>query len=127
MNLIERYIKEYSGAYNGEVDPTVADDILGQIGIENEVYRDWLIMTGGGPIGPDWYDGVDELIESKEKRESEDWTISGNVIGWDGSGNPIALQTDGRILVEDHNFGGIHLVALTFTDLLTKHTANQAG
>jgi hypothetical protein len=34
------------------------------------------------------------------------------VIGWDGGGNPFDIQaTSRKVLVEDHDFGGIHEMA----------------
>jgi len=41
------------------------------------------------------------------------------VIGWDGFGNPYGIDAaTGRILVEDHNFGGIHEMAASFAEFL---------
>ena len=43
------------------------------------------------------------------------------VIGWDGAGNPYGIDSaTGKLLVEDHNFGGIHEVATSFEAFLTK-------
>ena len=49
------------------------------------------------------------------------WTMT-NVflLGWDGAGNPLAIDlTTGRVLVEDHTFGGVHTVADSFEAFLT--------
>ena len=41
------------------------------------------------------------------------------VIGWDGAGNPFGIdRATGRVLVEDHNFGGIHEMAESFSAFL---------
>jgi hypothetical protein len=43
------------------------------------------------------------------------------VIGWDGAGNPFGIETaTGKILVEDHNFGGIHEMASSFEAFLER-------
>jgi hypothetical protein len=41
------------------------------------------------------------------------------IIGWDGAGNPLAiLRVSGAVLVENHNFGGVHALAESFLDFL---------
>ena len=124
MNIIENYKQQYKGAFNGAVNETDADLILNQFGIVNESYRNWLVQTGGGPIGSDWYDGINELEQSQEKLKNEPWSISGFVIGWDGAGNPIVLRQNGEIFTEDHNFGGVHKVASSFNELLATHVSS---
>lgn len=43
------------------------------------------------------------------------------IIGWDGFGNPFGIaENSGKLLVEDHNFGGIHEMAESFEAFLTK-------
>jgi len=43
------------------------------------------------------------------------------IIGWDGWGNPFGIElSSGRVLVEDHNFGGIHEMAPSFHVLLAR-------
>ena len=124
MDLIEKYKQQYQGAYNGSVSADSVDQILDQFGIVYESYRNWLIQTGGGPIGSNWFDGIEELILSQEKLKSESWSISGFVIGWDGAGNPIVLCKTGEIITEDHNFGGVHQVASSFDQLLASHLSS---
>jgi hypothetical protein len=121
MDMIEKYKQQYQGAYYGPVSAEAVDEILNQFSITNESYRNWLIHTGGGPIGPNWLDGIDELKRSQEKLKSEPWTASGFVIGWDGAGNPIVLNNIGEIITEDHNFGGIHKLASSFCEFLAGH------
>ncbi|HEY6096194.1 MAG TPA: SMI1/KNR4 family protein [Gallionellaceae bacterium] len=118
MDTLQRYLKAYEGVIRGPVDAEVVDAILSRHGVANRSYRDWLLASGGGPIGPDWYDGVEELPQSQEKLKNEKWNVAGFVIAWDGAGNPIVLGTAGEILTEDHNFGGVHQLAEGFDDLL---------
>ena len=120
MELINRYKEKYSGTYAGPASPSEVDSLLSELGISDQVYREWLVATGGGPIGSEWFDEVQELLPSQEKCASEKWSISGAVIGWDGAGNPIAIQENGKILVEDHNFGGVHVFAESFEAYLGK-------
>ena len=124
MNIIENYKQQYQGAFSGEVSEEAVDEILNQFGIANESYRNWLIQTGGGPIGSEWFDGINELKLSQEKLKSESWLISGFVIGWDGAGNPIVLINSGEIITEDHNFGGVHKVASSFNEMLKNHVSS---
>ena len=47
------------------------------------------------------------------------------VIGWDGSGNPFGIEeATGRILVEDHNFGGIHELASSLAHFILKEAGS---
>lgn len=125
MNIIENYKRQYQGTFIGAVGKETVDKILRQFNITNEAYRNWLIQTGGGPIGSDWFDGINDLQQSQEKLKSEPWSISGFVIGWDGAGNPIVLSNNGEVLTEDHNFGGVHKVASSFNALLTRHVSSE--
>ena len=82
---------------------------------------------GGGTIGSVWIDGIDELTDTHRKFNAEfeidnGWTMDGVfVIGWDGAGNPFGIETaTGKILVEDHNFGGIHEMAPSFEAFLER-------
>jgi hypothetical protein len=124
MNIIDNYKLQYQGSYNGAVNEKEVDEILNQFSVTNENYRKWLIHTGGGPIGSDWYDGINELKQSQEKLKGEPWSISGFVIGWDGAGNPIVLSQSGVILTQDHNFGGVYEMASNFNELLANHVSS---
>jgi hypothetical protein len=43
------------------------------------------------------------------------------VIGWDGAGNPFGIeQATGRVVAEDHNFGGVHELAQSFVTFLQR-------
>ena len=89
------------------------------------VFRWFLLECGGGPVGPDWVDGIDKLSQTHRKFERErqsgrGWTLTNVfVIGWDGAGNPFGIKEDsGAVVVEDHNFGGVHELAPSFADFL---------
>lgn len=89
-------------------------------------FRWFLAECGGGVVGSEWVDGIDELAESHRKFQEEcvpgGWTMKDVfVIGWDGWGNPFGIQSGtGRILFEDHNFGGVHELAESFAAFLVK-------
>ena len=90
-------------------------------------FRWFLIHCGGGTIGSEWVDGIDELPNTHRKFKEESniahgWTMDGVfVIGWDGAGNPFGIETaTGRILVEDHNFGGTHEMSPSFESFLER-------
>lgn len=91
-----------------------------------EDFRWYQSECGGGVIGHEWIDGINELGESHSKfsQESSDggWTLKNFfVIGWDGWGNPYGFDlTSGKIVSEDHDFGGIHVMGESFFDLLEK-------
>ena len=85
-----------------------------------ECFKDFLMNFGGGPIGGEWICGIDSLPRVFKKCNHEKisghWNgESGFPIGSDGAGNPITISLDGRVLVEDHNFGGVHVLAPTFS------------
>ena len=87
--------------------------------------RWFLLACGGCPVGSNWVDGIEELPNSHKKfadetRTPNGWTMSGVfIVGWDGSGNPYGIcKKTGRILVEDHDFGGIHEMASSFEEML---------
>jgi hypothetical protein len=120
MDVVARYKQEYQAVIAGPVAADVVDNALLESEVKDSIYRQWLIETGGGPIGSNWYDSPHELAASQKKLESESWSLSGWVIGWDGAGNPIAMQPDGSIRTEDHNGGGIHLIANSFAELLER-------
>lgn len=85
-------------------------------------YRWYLAECGGGVIGSEWVDDVEELKKSHLKFTHEEWTMEDVfVIGWDGGGNPMAIdRSTGRVLVEDHQFGGIHVLANSFADFVLR-------
>jgi hypothetical protein len=96
--------------------------------IPDDYYR-WLLVTcGGGVIGSERVDGIEELAKSHAKFRREfgpprGWTLrNAFIIGWDGAGNPFGIdQNKGRILVEDHDFGGIHEMAANLEDFILRY------
>ncbi len=88
-------------------------------------FRRFLSELGGGTIGSKWVDGIADLPATHRKFQEESaiangWTMK-NVflIGWDGSGNPFGIEVrTGRILVEDHDFGGVHEMSSSFQSFL---------
>jgi hypothetical protein len=89
-------------------------------------FRWFLGACGGGPVGSEWTDSIRELPATHRKFRSEfgpprGWTLADVfVIGWDGSGNPYGIHDPtGRVLVEDHDFGGIHEMAPSFAAFLS--------
>jgi hypothetical protein len=83
-------------------------------------YRWYLLACGGGVIGSEWVDGIDELSSTHRKVQGGGYAIPNFFpIGWDGGGNPFGFDTStGKILCEDHDFGGIHEEAQDFFGLL---------
>jgi hypothetical protein len=48
------------------------------------------------------------------------------IIGWDGAGNPFGIdERTGQILVKDHTFGGIHIMAPSLELLLSEYIHMQ--
>jgi len=96
-------------------------------GIIPDEFRWFLLHCGGGTIGTEWVDGIDELPRTHRKFKAESaikngWTMEGVfVIGWDGAGNPFGIESaTGRMLAEDHNFGGIHEMSSSFPAFLER-------
>lgn len=89
-------------------------------------FRWFLTECGGGVVGAEWVDGIDLLGKTHTKFKAESggrgWTMTGVfVIGWDGAGNPYGIDArTGAIHVEDHNFGGIHVMASSFGEFLSR-------
>ncbi len=98
-------------------------------------FRWFLLACGGGPCGAEWVDGIKELWASHAKFRAESrpggWTMQGVfIIGWDGGGNPFGIdRSTGAVVVEDHDFGGKHVMAESFEEFLRNglSTGKQAG
>ena len=75
-----------------------------------EEYRWFLKHLGGGGVEP--LHTITELPQSHLKFHSEGWHLPNTfIIGWD-NGNPFGIeQSTGEILITDHDFGGVHLIA----------------
>jgi len=101
------------------------DEFESEFGQIPDDFRWFLVHCGGGTVGCEWVDGIDKLADTHRKFAAESaiingWTMKGVfVIGWDGAGNPFGIETaTGKILVEDHNFRGIHEMASSFQSFL---------
>ena len=88
------------------------------------LYRWYLAACGGGLIGSEWIDSIEDLpVTHRKVREAQRrgfYRIAHFFpLGWDGAGNPYGYDLDtGRIVTEDHDFGGIHELAPDFFGLL---------
>jgi hypothetical protein len=63
-------------------------------------------------------DNVINLTKSYRQNESEnkDWLI----IGTDYAGNPIGINKDGKVLMQDYDFGGLNVLGDSFEDYILK-------
>ena len=107
----EPQLREFEAAYG-----TIPED-----------YRWFLSTCGGGHFGSEVLDDIVRLAKSHAKFRREfgqprGWTMRDIfIVGWDGSGNPFGIETTtGRLLVEDHNFGGIHELAPSLEEFMLK-------
>lgn len=98
--------------------------VYGQI---PEEYRWFLLTCGGGHFGAEEVDDIVRLARGHAKFRREfgpprGWTMRNVfIIGWDGAGNPFGIETTtGRVIVEDHNFGGIHELAPSLEQFMLK-------
>ncbi len=90
-------------------------------------YRWFLVTCGGGRFGAEEVDDIAELAKSHAKFRREfgpprGWTMQDVfIIGWDGAGNPFGIETvTGRVVVEDHNFGGTHELAPSLEEFVLR-------
>jgi hypothetical protein len=96
-------------------------------------FRWFLAMCGGGVVGCEWIDNIDRLHKShaKYRRESGPggWTMRDFfIVGWDGAGNPYGIRlATGEVVVEDHNFGGVHVLASSFESFLLNGVVGSGG
>jgi SMI1 / KNR4 family (SUKH-1) len=108
--------------------PASESDLRGfeeEFGPIPEEYRKYLADFGGGVVGSEWVDGIVQLPCSHRKFRSEfglpqGWSMPDVfVIGWDGAGNPFGIHgPTGKLLVEDHQFGGVYEMAESFEAFL---------
>lgn len=107
-----------------DADLTAFESEFGPIPDE---YRWFLSECGGGTVGSEWVDCIAERTETHQKFRAESehengWSMRGVfIIGWDGVGNPYGIElSTGKLLVEDHNFGGVHEMAESFAVFLAR-------
>lgn len=84
-------------------------------------YRTFLLHGGGGVVGAEWLDGIEQLHVSHAKYSTErgpaGWSAAMFLIGWDGSGAPIGIDSKGAVIVE-HEGGDVTLLAPSLAVLL---------
>jgi hypothetical protein len=89
-------------------------------------YRQFLRLGGGGAVGSEWVDGINQLPHSHAKfareRGPTGWQTDFFLIGWDGSGAPIGIAEDGEMLVEQED-GTVRRVATSFASFLAYSVA----
>jgi len=100
-------------------DPASLDSINAfekEYGTIPEQYRWYLHECGGGVVGSEWVDDIENLKKSHRKfREEEGDMIYSFIFGWDGGGNPLLIDREsGRVFTRDHDFGGTHAIAESF-------------
>lgn len=78
-------------------------------------YRQFLLLGGGGIVGSESLDGIEQLAVSHAKfakeRGPNGWRSSMFLIGWDGSGAPIGIDRGGAVVVECEGGSVINLAA----------------
>ncbi len=95
-------------------------------------YRRFLLELGGAMVGPYPIYGlrpVDvmgenswSVIAETIRYRSEGWPGCENwvVISSDHAGNPVGLDADGKVWINDHDFGGVDRLANDFADYITR-------
>ena len=121
----KKAIKKIWYSREGDLSNSISndDDIANFIKTFGEIPDDyvWFLKTcGGGVVGSEWIDSISELHSSHEKfieecKFSNGYTIGESfIIGWDGGGNPIAIQSDGKVITQWHDSGKIDVLAESF-------------
>ena len=88
----------------------------------------WFLENcGGGVVGAEWIDDIEALKTThrrfKSERDAGYWPLMNQVfvIGRDGAGNFFGIhEPSGKLVVEDHDFGGLHEMAESFATILTR-------
>ena len=123
IEAFERLPAAVRSAPAGELELAEFEEEFGSI---PAAFRWFLVSLGGGPVGSEWLDDISALPQSHRKfsRECSEpggWSAGKYfLIGWDGAGNPIGLDSAKRVVVEDHNFGGIHVLASSLEEFLSQ-------
>ena len=86
-------------------------------------FREYLALCGGGIGKGEWDERTFNLpnlvyVYREHQHGFITWSLEGVfVIGSDDAGNLFGIETStGRILLEDHNFGGIHELAPSLSE-----------
>ncbi len=84
-------------------------------------------ICGGGVVGSEWVDDIHQLRKSHLKFKDEEGDVeSFFIFGWDGAGNPLLIDRDtDEVFTFDHNFGGRHSLAPSFTDFYLKQNKEK--
>lgn len=77
-----------------------------------EDFRWFLASCGGGVVGSEWVDGIQQLAGSHRKRLGErsagGWKSDFFLIGWDGVGHPFGIdQATGELVAELEGGDGV--------------------
>jgi hypothetical protein len=131
-------IQEHIAAMPEELRPAPANEqelheFEATYGPIPEDYRWFLLTCGGGHFGAEEVDDIARLAWSHAKFKREfgpphGWTMRDVfVIGWDDAGNPFGIELNtGRVVVEDHNFGGIHELAPSLEEFMLRGVWRRA-
>ena len=97
-------------------------------------FRWFLAVCGGGPVGSEWVDDIAALPSSHDKFRSQSALPGGYImrdvfiVGWDGYAHPFGIHTPtGELRVEDHHFGGVHVMAESFAHFLLSAFTKSPG
>ena len=87
-------------------------------------YRTFLMQFGGGPVGHEWVEGIQQLPATQAKfragRQAGQWKMTSVfVVGWDGTGHPIAIDPRGAVVVERPG-QGVQRLAASFAAFVTQ-------
>ena len=96
----------------------------------NSEYKEFIKEFGGCYLGYDIYAFKNE--RGLEKRSFVDLTLDFKnqgvplnanqyIISFDGSGNPIVQNTNGKVLIFDHDIGEFEILAESLEDLIEKN------
>ncbi len=107
-----------------EADLKQFETAFGPVPVE---YRTFLRLGGGGVVGSEWLDGIDQLPHSHAKFASErganGWQSDFFLVGWDGSGAPIGITENGEMVIEQEG-GNVRRVATSFASFLANSLAS---
>jgi len=126
INVIKEYASKLPEALKGRLaDANEKKELEKYVGEISDEHWWFLQEIGNCPIGPDWIDGIDEVMASnkKFKNEADFWRMNNVVIvGWDGSGNPFGQKVNtGKIMIEYHDGpDGVFELAPCFAAFLIK-------
>jgi hypothetical protein len=102
-------------------------------------YREFLLRHGAALVGQYPIYGVSHMPGMGASRKRADdvkeefrrggWPYADEwlMVSADGCGNPIGIADDGRVLVWDHDFGGIYELGSNFEDFLCRELDRVAN